>query len=57
MNFKIPLIPQTSPKTIRFPNDLIDDIEKAIRGKDSSFSLFVIEASRHALAELKEDKD
>lgn len=57
MNFKIPLIPQTSPKTIRFPNDLIDDIEKAIRGKDSSFSLFVIEASRHALAELKEEKN
>lgn len=56
MKFKIPVIPQTSPKTVRFPNDLIDDIEDAIRGKDSSFSLFVIEASRHALAELKEDK-
>ncbi len=29
-NFKIPSVPPTTNKTIRFPNDVIDDVEKAI---------------------------
>ncbi|MCO7138034.1 hypothetical protein NIF40_10910 [[Clostridium] leptum] len=52
-NFKIPSIPPTTNKTIRFPNDVIESIEKAIKGKDCTFSAFVIAAVRAALEELK----
>ncbi len=55
--FKIPKIPPTTNKSIRFPNDLIDEIETAIRGKECTFSAFVIEAVRVALANLAEDED
>ena len=53
--FKIPNIPPTTNKTIRFPNDLIEAIEKAIAGKDCTFSAFVIAAVRNALEELEQD--
>ena len=33
--FKIPAIPQTTQKNIRFPNDVIEDVERTIRGKRS----------------------
>ena len=52
--FKIPSTPPTTNKTIRFPNDLIDEVEKAIQGKDCTFSAFVIAAVRAALEDLKE---
>lgn len=55
--FKIPATPQTTPKNIRFPNDIIDEVELAIRGKDSSFSAFVIAATRWALENLKEQEE
>ena len=54
--FEIPKIPPTTNKTIRFPNDVIDQIEKAIAGKDCTFSAFVIAAARNALRELGEDE-
>ena len=54
--FKIPSIPPTTNKCIRFPNDLIDEVEKEIRGKNCTFTAFVIEAVRVALENLKEDK-
>ena len=50
--FKIPSIPPTTNKTIRFPNDVIQRIEYEIRGKDCTFSAFVIEAVRVALENL-----
>lgn len=53
--FKIPVVPITTPKTIRFPNNLIDEIEDAIRGKECTFSEFVREATRTALEGLKYD--
>ncbi len=53
-NFKIPSVPPTTNKTIRFPNDVIDDVEKAIQGKECTFSAFVIAAVRAALDDLKE---
>lgn len=53
--FKIPSIPPTTVKTIRFPNDLIEQIEDAIRGRDCTFSAFVVEAVRVALENLKEE--
>lgn len=54
-NFKIPSIPPTTNKTIRFPNDVIAQVEKAIEGKDCTFSAFVVAAVRNALSDLKED--
>ncbi len=54
-NFKIPIIPSTTQRSIRFPNDLIDDVEDTIRGKDTTFSAFIIAATRHAIEELKEE--
>ena len=52
--FKIASIPPTSNKTIRFSNDVIEEVEQAIVGKDCTFSAFVIAAVRAALEELKE---
>lgn len=54
--FRIPITPSTTNKCIRFPNNVIEDVEKAITGKDCSFSAFVIEAVRVALENL-EDED
>ena len=53
-NFKIPSIPPTTNKCIRFPNDVIGDVENAIKGTNCTFSAFVIEAVRVALDNLKE---
>ncbi len=54
-NFKIPSIPPTTNKTVRFPNDVIAQVEKAIEGKDCTFSAFVVAAVKSALSDLKED--
>ena len=51
--FKIPENPPTVNKTIRFPNNVVEDVEKAIQGKDCTFSSFVIAAVRAALEDLK----
>lgn len=50
-------IPPTTNKSIRFPNDVIDEIEDAIKGTDCTFSAFVVEAVRVALENLKEDSE
>lgn len=52
--FKIPVTPSTTNKCIRFPNDVIDNVENAIKGTDCSFSAFVVEAVRVALRDLEE---
>lgn len=52
--FKIPSIPPTTNKTIRFPNDLIEQVEEAIKGKNCTFSAFVIAAVRMALEDLNQ---
>jgi len=54
-DFKIPSIPPTTNKCIRFPNDIIEQVEKEIKGKNCTFSAFVIEAVRVALDDLKEE--
>lgn len=51
--FKIPSIPSTTNKCIRFPNDVIQEVEKAIEGKDCTFTAFVVEAVRVALDNLR----
>ena len=53
--FKIPTIPATTNKTIRFPNNLIAEVEEVIREKNCTFSAFVIEAVRVALKNLEEE--
>ena len=52
-NFKIPSTPSTTSKCIRFPNDLIEDVEKAIEGKNCTFTAFVVESVRVSLENLK----
>ena len=47
--FKIPTTPPTTNKCIRFPNNIIDDVEKAIEGKECTFTAFVVEAVKVAL--------
>ena len=52
--FKIPVVPATTNKTIRFPNDVIEAVEKAIQGKECTFSAVVIAAVRMALENIDE---
>ena len=53
--FKIPAVPPTTNKSSRFPNDVIEQVEAAIQGKDCTFSAFVVEAVRVALESLEEE--
>lgn len=50
--FQIPSTPPTTNKTIRFPNDVVEQVEAVIQGKDCTFSAFVIAAVKAALDEL-----
>ncbi len=54
--FHLPSVPPTTNKCVRFPNDLIEQIEEATRGTNCTFSAFVIEAVRVALADLQDEK-
>lgn len=51
--FRIPIVPKTTSKSIRFPNDVIDSVECAIVGKECTFTAFVVEAVRVALKSLE----
>lgn len=51
--FEIPNIPPTTNKTIRFPNDIIEQVEKVIEGKNCTFTAFVVESTRVALENIK----
>lgn len=53
--FKIPKPPVSTNKSIRFPNEVVQAVEEAIRGTECSFSAFVVEAVRVALENLKEE--
>ncbi len=55
--FKVPIVPSTTQKSIRFPNDIIENVEKAIQGTGCSFSQFVIAATQAALEDLAESED
>ena len=54
--FKIPSLPPTTSKSVRFPNVVIDEVELAIQGTNCTFSAFVVEAVRVALDNLKEEE-
>ena len=53
--FRIASISPTTNKCIRFPNNVINDVENAIRGKNCTFTAFVVEAVRVALENLEEE--
>ncbi len=53
--FQIPKNPPTTSKSVRFPNDVIEQVERVIRGTDCTFSTFIVEAVRVALENLAED--
>jgi len=55
--FKIPSVPPTTNKTIRFPNDLVTEVEELIKSKDCTFSAFVIAAVRAAVEEVRPADD
>ena len=55
--FKILVVPATTNKCVRFPNDIIEQVEQEIVGKDCTFSAFVIEAVRVALENLHEEQE
>ena len=52
--FQIPTTPPTINKTIRFPSDVVEEVEKAIQGKNCTFSAFVIAAVRTVLEDIQE---
>lgn len=45
---------ETENKTIRFPIELIEKIEKQLVSKNITFSSFVIQACRYALENIEE---
>ena len=52
--FRIASTLPTISKTIRFPSDVVNDMEQVIQGKNCTFSAFVIAAVRTALEEVHE---
>ncbi len=53
--FKIPVTPPTTSKSIRFPNDIIDQVENLIISKDCTFTAFVVEVVRTALDDINNE--
>lgn len=49
MSFQLKPKKQTENKTIRFPQNLVNEIENYIQNKDTTFSSFVIQACEYAL--------
>ena len=54
-NFHLPSIPEKKNKNIPFLNEIIQQVDEAIQGTNVTFSRFVIEATRVALENMKED--
>ncbi len=50
--FKIPTVPTSTPKTVRFPDTIIERVENAIQNTDCTFSNFIVEATRNALEQI-----
>ena len=48
---------ESENKTIRFPVELIDRIDKAIVNQDVTFSSFVIQACEYALNDMDNSKN
>ena len=56
MAFQLKPKKQTENKTIRFPEELVNEIEKNIQNKDVTFSHFVIQACEYALENVEDDE-
>mgnify|MGYP002315047080 FL=1 len=54
--FEIPIKMPTTQHSIRFPNELIDEVEEAIRGKETTFTAFVVAATRYEIEKQKENE-
>ncbi len=48
--------PESSNKTIRMPNELIDKLEKLAAGKGISFNQLVIQCCEYALNDLPKEE-
>ena len=48
---------ESENKTIRFPLELVEEINSALIGSDVSFSSFVIQACEYALSNLDNNKN
>ena len=57
MAFQIPSVPPTTNQNIRFPKTLSAQVEELIRGKESTFSAFVVAAVRAAVEEVQNQQD
>ena len=55
-DFRTPVLPPTVSKSIRFPDTMVDSIEKEITGTGCTFSAFVVEAVRAALKSLEDQR-
>ena len=55
--FQIPSTPPTINKTIRFPSDVVEEVERVIQGKNCTFSAFVIAAVRTALEDVRDSEE
>lgn len=53
--FNIHRSPLTTSKSIRFPNDLITQVEHIIQHKNCSFSAYVIQSVKDSLENLEEE--
>ncbi|HJB27149.1 MAG TPA: hypothetical protein H9662_11165 [Firmicutes bacterium] len=53
-SFKIPHASRTVNKSIRFPMEMVHQIEQLLIHADCSFSAFVVEATRAALEQVSE---
>ncbi len=52
-SFKIPVIPPTTNKTIRFPEDVVKNVERVIAGTSCTFTAFIIAAVRSAVEQIE----
>ena len=57
VKFKIPVTPSTENKSIRFPDNIVENVESAIVGMDCTFSAFVVETVRVAFESLEEENN
>lgn len=53
---QIPKPPPSVTKSIRFPNEVAEGIEREICGRNCTFTAFVVEAVRAALLDLEEQR-
>ena len=51
-NFKIPSVPRTTTKSVRFPQDVVQQVEQQICVMDCTFSAFVVRAVRFDIEDM-----